>query len=188
MSATAGLEHAFASTRGILANITPDDYDTSTPCESWKVRDLVNHFIGASQWAATSVTAGESPPYSNRDFTGGNLVDAYDDATKAAVAAFGADGAQEKMVKLPFGTLPGSAFMGIVTTDQFIHGWDLAKATGQPSDIDPAFAAQLLDGAKASISDQFRGPDGKAPFGAAVNVDDSAPPADQLAGFLGRTP
>ena len=40
----------------------------------------------------------------------------------------------ERSVELPFGTLPMPAWMGIATTDVFMHGWDLAKATGQSTD------------------------------------------------------
>ena len=78
------------------------------------------------------------------------------------------------------------AFMGFATTDIFIHGWDLAKATGQSTDLDPAMATALLEQCKASISDKFRGADGVAPFGPIIEVPSSATTADQLAGFLGR--
>ena len=67
-----------------------------------------------------------------------------------------------------------------------MHGWDLAKATGQPSDLNPELASQVLDNAKKAIPDTFRGPDGKAPFGPALDAPAGAPPADQLAAFLGR--
>ena len=75
--------------------------------------------------------------------------------------------------------------MGLATTDTFQHGWDLAKATGQDANLDPELAAQLLE--SAGIPDAFRGPDGQAPFGPQVDVDDSSPPADQLAAYLGRS-
>jgi uncharacterized protein (TIGR03086 family) len=91
------------------------------------------------------------------------------------------------MITLPFGVLPGAAFMGLATTDTFTHGWDLAKATGQDIDLDPELAGQLLAGAKATIPDAVRGADGAAPFGPAMPCDDSAPSASQLAAFLGRT-
>ncbi len=87
---------------------------------------------------------------------------------------------------LPFGTMPGSVVIGMATTDAFVHGWDLASATGQSTDLDPALSAALLERSKTFIQPSFRGPDGTAPFGPAVDVADSAPMADQLAGFLGR--
>ncbi len=93
----------------------------------------------------------------------------------------------DKTVDLPWGQMPGGAFMGLATTDIFTHSWDLARATGQSTDLDPELAAQLLAGSKASIQDAFRGPDGSgAPFGPQQQAPDGATTADQLAAFLGR--
>ena len=78
--------------------------------------------------------------------------------------------------------------MGIAMNDVFTHGWDLARATGQPVDLDPAIATQLLGPVQAFVTDQLRGPDGQAPFGPAIEVPASSPAVDQLVAFLGRQP
>jgi uncharacterized protein (TIGR03086 family) len=104
------------------------------------------------------------------------------------VAAFEADGAMERMMKLPFGEMPGSAFVNIATGDAFTHGWDLAKATGQSTDLDPALAAELLAIVRVALPESFRGPEGQAPFGPVVEAPAGAPAADQLAAFMGRQP
>ena len=188
--ATEALEQAFASTRSVLANVKAEQLDEPTPCASWKVRDLVNHVVGGTQWFASAVNEGGTTDDGNdgANFAAGDYMAAFDSGAKDAVAAFSAPGALEKQLNLPFGTFPGSAFLGLATTDAFTHGWDLAKATGQATNLEPALAAQLLEGAKASIPDQFRGPDGKAPFGPVVEAPAGASNADQLAAFLGRTP
>jgi uncharacterized protein (TIGR03086 family) len=186
---TEALAQAFADTRTVLVNITPEQLDLPTPCASWKVRDVVNHIVGGSQWFAATVSAGESPVIEESDFSGladGDFVAEFDKGVAASVAAFGAPGAQEKMVTLPFGTMPGSAFMGLATTDTFTHGWDVAKATGQSTDLDPALAEQLLARSKAAIQDAFRGEDGTMPFGPEQPAPDGASAADRLAAFLGR--
>jgi uncharacterized protein (TIGR03086 family) len=66
------------------------------------------------------------------------------------------------------------------------HGWDVAKATGQSTDLDPELAAELLEGARLAIPDAFRGPDTQAPFGPEQPVPANATNADKLAAFLGR--
>ena len=43
---TQALEQAIAITRGVLANVTPDQMGDATPCAQWKVSDLVNHIVG----------------------------------------------------------------------------------------------------------------------------------------------
>lgn len=184
------LERAFAMTRGILANVTPADYDKPTPCASWTVRDVANHIVEGANWFALCVNAGEAPdpdPTHGVDYAAGDPLASYDEGVAASLAAFAAAGAQERIVKLPFGELPGSVFMGIATNDMFVHGWDLAKATGQPTDLDADLATQLLAQGQAFISDDFRGGDGQAPFGAELDAPASASAADRLAAFLGRT-
>ncbi|MGZ4713750.1 MAG: TIGR03086 family metal-binding protein [Acidimicrobiia bacterium] len=182
---TEALEQAFATTRGVLANVSPDQYDQPTPCESWDVRALVNHIVGGTHFYTASLTGTASADPST-DFAAGDVLAAYDQGTAAAVAAFAAPGAMERMVDLPFGTLPGAVFIGIASTDQFTHAWDLARATGQDTDLEPGFARQLLDRARATLPDEVRGPEGAALFGPKRDAAGDASNADQLAAFLGR--
>jgi uncharacterized protein (TIGR03086 family) len=74
----------------------------------------------------------------------------------------------------------------LAATEQFTHGWDLARAIGYSADLDPELASWLLSLARPAISDAFRGPDGQAMFGPATEAPAGAGPADQLAAFLGR--
>jgi len=183
------LEMAFTSTRAIVATVTPDQLDLPTPCASWKVRNVINHLVGLSGWFGEGIRAGVTPPQPREtDYTDGDFLAAYDDGIRASLAAFGAPGALDQTVKLPFGDFPGTMFLGLATNDTFTHGWDLAKATCQSTDLNPPLAEQLLAQARAAIPESFRGPDGTAPFGPIVDVADAAPAADRLAAFLGRTP
>ena len=180
------LQRAFDSTRSILANVKPDQMDDDTPCASWKVKDLVNHIVAGSQWFGATMDAGESGDFSDQpDFSTMNYMDVFDDGVKKSVEAFGREGAAEKIVKLPFGEFPGSGFEGLAMTDTFVHGWDLAKATGQDTNLDPELAAQILEGSRQNISPQVRG-DEPMPFGPECEAPPDAPIADQLAAFLGR--
>jgi uncharacterized protein (TIGR03086 family) len=182
------LRQAFDSTAGVLANVKHDQLDDPTPCASWTVRDLVNHIVGGTTYFAVTAETGEAPPVGGGDHTTGDFKKEFDAGAARAVAAFAADGAMEKMLKLPFGELPGSFFVYIASTDTFTHGWDLAKATGQSADLDPALAEKLLDAVSGFLPDAMRGADGQAPFGLKVEVPSTAPAADRLAGFMGRTP
>jgi uncharacterized protein (TIGR03086 family) len=184
---TENLERAFASTRTVLSNVKTDQLDDPTPCRSWKVRDLVNHIVGGAHWFGASTEAGEGAAPSEQDWTEGDMVASFDEGATRAVAAFGAPGAQEKIVKLPFGEFPGAVYMGLATTDTFTHGWDLAKATGQSTDLDPELAEQILQAAQLLVPDQFRG-DEPLPFGPKVEPLAGAGAADRLAAFMGRQP
>jgi uncharacterized protein (TIGR03086 family) len=129
-----------------------------------------------------AMEGGDAPKFSDGDF-----VAAFDEGSKSDLAAFSAEGAMERIMHLPFGDMPGAAFVGLAATDTFVHGWDLAKATGQATDLNPALAEALLAGARQAIPDAIRGEDGKAPFGPEQQAPAGASNADRLAAFLGRT-
>jgi uncharacterized protein (TIGR03086 family) len=178
------LDRAFQSTLATLAKVQPADLNAPTPCESWNVRALINHFVGTARWWA-GVLDGEAP-VTDADYAGGNFVAAYEESIRIALAAFEAEGALNRTVRLPFGEFPGDVVRGMAALDQFTHGWDLARALGYPTDLDPGLAAQLLGQPRTAITDAYRGPDGEAPFAPAARAPAGAGPADQLAAFLGR--
>ena len=57
--ATEQLEQSFKVAHGVLANVKPNQLDDDTPCKSWKVRNLINHMVGGSQWFGATMDAGE---------------------------------------------------------------------------------------------------------------------------------
>ena len=178
------LEQAIATTRGVLTGVSKEQLGDDTPCAQWKVSDLINHIVGG-QYFFASGAKGEPPAGGETDFSAGDFVAAFDEGAKVCVAAFSADGVMEKMLTLPFGQMPGSAFVGLAATDTFAHGWDLAKATGQTTDLTPELAAQLLVGAQHAISPAFRSEEGTV-FGPEQPAPAGACNADKLAAFLGR--
>ncbi len=183
------LAQAFASTAGVLSGVDAQKMDGSTPCAAWKVRELVNHIVGGTTYFAVTAETGEAPSEGDApDFCEGDFVTEFNKGAARAVKAFEAPDAMDKTMKLPFGDLPGGVFINIATIDTFTHGWDLAKATGQSTDLDPGLAMQLLAIAEGFLPDDLRGAEGQAPFGPKVEVPSGACPADRLAAFLGRQP
>lgn len=171
--------------RGVLANVTSDQLDLQTPCREWQVSHLIDHLVGAQHWARTAV-AGIEGSDTGEGSSQGDYVAIFDQAARDNLAAFSEEGALERTVNPGFGDMPATALMGLSTTDTFTHAWDLARATGQDSNLAPELAAQLLEQSRQSIQPGFRSEDG-AIFGPEQPAPDGASPADQLAAFLGRT-
>jgi uncharacterized protein (TIGR03086 family) len=178
------LSRALQGTLTVLTKIQPGQLDAPTPCASWDVRALINHVTGSARWWAGTISGAADPAAA--DYAAGDYAAAYQESIQIALAAFGADGVLDRTVRLPFGELPGAVVLGMAATEQFTHGWDLARATGQPTDLDPDLAAELLGQARLAITDAYRGPDGEALFGPVRQAPAGASPADQLAAFLGR--
>jgi uncharacterized protein (TIGR03086 family) len=178
------LNQALLSTLAILTKVGPDDLGAATPCASWDVRALVNHFVGSARWWGAVVAAQDAVP--DADYAAGDFVAAYEESIRLAVAAFTAEGALERTIRLPFGEFPGAVLRDLAATEQFVHGWDLARAIGYSTDLDPELATGLLGGARLAITDAYRGPDGQAMFGPEAKAPPAAGAADRLAAFLGR--
>ncbi|MCB0977482.1 MAG: TIGR03086 family protein [Acidimicrobiales bacterium] len=179
------LEQAQQAAKAVLANVTADQLDLSTPCEGWKVAQLIDHMVGTQHWAHTAITGAESGP-TGEGASGGDFHAAFDEAAAQNVAAFREDGALERTVNPGFGDMPGAALLGIAATDTFTHAWDLATATGQDNDLDPALAARLLERARQTIPPAFRTEDGSI-FKPEQPAPEGANNATRLAAFLGRT-
>lgn len=183
----AQLERAFASTRGVVARIRAEHLTRPTPCTGWDVRALVNHTISGSYWYAEAMRDRVSPPIEgDDDYAAADLLAAYDDGIDSALAAFGAPGALEADVQFVGADVPGAIVMGLAATDAFTHGWDLAVATDQSRDLDPALADELLVLADRILPGTFRGTTDADLFRPAVDAPSGAPAADRLAAFLGR--
>ena len=183
------LERACASTARVLAAVRAADFGRPTPCRSWTVKDVINHVIGSAASYAELAETGVMPAGSeDANQTEGDFGATFARQARRVVAGFSAPGAMDKIMAMPFGGMPGSVCVWIAAGDIFTHGWDLAKATGQPSDLDPELAERLLAQIERLLPDTMRGPEGQAPFGPKVEAAGSAPAADRLAAFEGRQP
>lgn len=161
----------------VLSQVPADQIRAQTPCSEWTVRDVVAHIVSGNYRIA-----GSEPPSIPDDLAG--LIDAHTRSADVAQSAFAAPGALEKPVKFPFGEVPGAVAVGMRARDALAHAWDLAKATGQPTDIDPELASDMLESSRQTLTPAQRGPG--RPFDLEQPCEVGRPPADRFAAFLGR--
>jgi len=178
---------ALERTAGIVANVKPDQLDGETPCSDWNTRRLLNHLIGgvmgfAMATQGTPLDPNTEPP----DIVGQHGDDAgkaFEAARAMAVEAWSAPDVMEKELVLG-APMPANQALRIALMEAVVHGWDVAKATGQDGTIDPMFAEPMLDGLKKMFGAGPRPPI----IGPEVAVPDDASPSAKLVAFLGRTP
>jgi uncharacterized protein (TIGR03086 family) len=186
------LEPAARRLGDLIGGVPEELLDAPTPCPAYTVGDLVDHVGGAAlafTGAAVKDTgdatsqgpSGDASRLSDdwrtripRDLAG--LADAWRDpeAWTGMTRAGGVD-------------LPGEV-AGLVALDELVvHGWDVARATGQPYEVDvpsletvQAFVAQFsepgMEEARAGL------------FGPVVEVPEDAPLLDRVIGLTGRDP
>jgi uncharacterized protein (TIGR03086 family) len=184
---TESLERTNVVLTGVLAKVTASELDGPTPCKSWTVRDLVNHIVGATHFFLGVVETDTMPGDVGRDYSAGDFNAEFAANSARLLAAFSRDGLDEELMTLPSGTVPRSIGLWIAARELFIHGWDLAKATGQSTNLDPELAEWLLEAPLDAIPDKIRG-DEPLPFGRMVPVPDDASATDRLVGSFGRQP
>ncbi len=175
------LQQCIDVAQGVMDNVTPDHMDNATPCASWNVGQLIDHMVDAHAFFATSVTGDAFE--GGTKWCEGDYASAYAEHGSQCVNAFSRDGIMDETLDLPFGQLPGKVWYGMAMNDTFQHAWDLAKATGQSTDLAPELAEAIL--AQTRIPDSYRGEEG-APFGLATEAPEGACAADRLAALLGR--
>lgn len=150
--------------------------DEQTPCEQWKVRDLLNHLMAAHEIFEKGAKGEQVGPPSGMppELIGDDPAEQFEQGRQRVLSAFKDSSAAETN---PF-------IVGIAFADMLTHGWDLAKATGQdatmPEDLAQA-AMQILDG---QLPPERRGD----AFKPAIEVGADASTQDRFVGYLGRQP
>jgi len=173
----------------LLDGVSDDHLSNPTPCD-YDVATLLEHLMGltlAFTWAAEKSAAGSQPPQPSGDALDPSWRSELPPRLEALAAAWTEPAAWEGMTEAGGVTLPGEV-AGLVALDEVVlHGWDLAKATGQDFSCDPASAEAVMAFAASSAApDQAASREGL--FGPPVPVPEDAPTFDRALGFAGRDP
>jgi len=181
------LDRALDQTERLIAAVGSGQARLPTPCPDWDVQALVRHLAGQDLRNFLAALRGETVDW---QAPAGDLGDDWaarfrDRAAPLREAWRAADLDQE--IAMPGGgRAPLRSRADQQITELTVHGWDLAIATGQIADLDPALAEHSLNWSRGMLRAEHRGP-GKA-FGHEVPVPADAPPYERMAGWFGRDP
>lgn len=160
------------------------DFSASTPCTDWDAKTVINHITGAHVIIARAAR-GEEPDASTMtaDFVGDDPASAFRSAREEMLKDLKGAALDAKW-KLPFGEMPAERALAIFGVDQLVHGWDIAKGTGQDAEIPAELVSSAYGVVNGNIPDEGRGDGGF--FGPRVEVGEDASEQDKLLGYLGR--
>lgn len=178
---------ALDHTRGIVAGIATAQLTDASPCAGWDVRTLLNHVVSGNLWVGPLVAGQTIDEVGDRfdgDVLGDDPIATYDTSAAIAAAAFRGDGAMDAPVAVSYGPVPGSIYCGHRLLDVLIHGWDLAKATGQDTNL----PADLVAACTEVVTPQAELLQASGMFGSTRTVEPDADPQTALLAALGREP
>lgn len=176
-------EKAVTHTREYIAAVRPDQWDDATPCTEWNVRELVSHMVSTTR-NVKSIMEGNGPQNWGGNVLGDDPLAAFDEARTGALAAVKATGAMARTVTTRQGERPAADYAIGQLQEMLVHGWDLAKATGQDTAMDPVLVEA---GYARALRNRERLRSGTAWGESEAAVADGADLQTKYLGILGRT-
>lgn len=172
-------------TATVVAGVKAEQLADITPCPAWDVRLLLHHMIGGNWMFATVAGGGTVDDVPEVGDVALDPRRAYTESAGAAIAAWSLPGVMESKCRLPFGDMPAVAAQALHFLDNVVHGWDLARATGQDPVVHPEVAAAAYEVALGMASPELRA---AGVFGPEIPCSPDAPMLDRLVALLGRNP
>lgn len=186
---TYDLGPAAQSLATLIREVRDEQLTSPTPCQRYRLGDLIDHVSGLSNGLAAAA---------RKDFDGGAGTAPSGDAARldsdwrtsippqldALARAWRTDGAWEGMTKAGGIDLPAEIAGRVALNELVVHGWDIARATGQS--FRPALAD--LEMSQELLSSDLGSRDSEGPFGPTHPVPEDAPLLDRVIGLSGRDP
>jgi uncharacterized protein (TIGR03086 family) len=175
----------------VVVNIRDEQLKTPTPCTEATLGDLVDHVEGLSFAFAAAAT--KTPlPEGNQ----GTSIDASRLGTDwreripkrvdELAEAWRDESAWQGMTMAGGQDLPGELAGIIALNELIVHGWDIARASGQSFTTDRELVEAAFGFVQQAVAQNPSGTPGL--FGPPVPVPDDAPAIDRLIGLAGRDP
>jgi uncharacterized protein (TIGR03086 family) len=175
-----------------VAAVESEQWENRSPCEKWTARDVVDHIVSMHGYMLMPIGRGLDAGFSVKE----DPLAAFQGARSAVEAVLDDPELAATECDTPAGRMTTESHIDqVVSDDLVLHGWDLARATGQDETMAPVDVERLWAGnsaVPAEVMEQYRTPGAFGPgvevFGPEVKVPGDAPLQDRLLGFIGRNP
>ncbi|MFD9109741.1 TIGR03086 family metal-binding protein [Streptomyces bottropensis] len=173
----------------LARGVRDDQLSDPTPCPEYAVRHILGHLLGL---AAAFRDAGrkdlgpttDTNPQAALPDIGPDWREVLPRVLDELAEAWQDPAAWVGETRAGGVSLPGEIAGAVAADELVVHGWDLARATGQAYDPDPAALTATHAFLAASADDPARG----EIFGPVQPVPDDAPLLDRAIGLSGRDP
>lgn len=181
------LTPACRRTADVLACVKDDQLNMATPCEKMRLGALIAH-IGVLSLAFAAAAGKKFGPLTDTPPTDDAPIDddwrtAYPRQLAALASAWKDPAAWEGMTRAGGVELPAEVMGNVALAEVVIHGWDVARAIGEPYEVD----AVTLGACLAHLA-QFDPAGTEGMFGPAVPVPERAKDLDVVVARSGRDP
>ena len=186
------LEPATRQMAALIGGVTDAQLGNPTPCPDYSVGDLLDHIGGLSLAFTAAARKDLGGPAGQGPSGDGSRLDSnwrqeFPARLAALAEAWRVPSAFEGMTQAGGIDLPGEV-AGLVALDEVVvHGWDLARATGQRYECDES-TLEFVRGFVAQFAVPDQDAESNGLFGPAVPVAADAPLLDRVIGLTGRDP
>lgn len=173
---------------GVVARAGGQPLTLPTPCQEFDLRALVNHFVGTTR-ALARVGRGEEldvdDPYgARRDPSQGAWSTELASSVQELAEAWERPDAWEGTVAMGGAELPAPMIGEMAMAELLLHGWDLARATGQSLTVSDELAREL----RRSVEETGELGRKMGAYGPVVTVGDGVGEFEQALAAAGRDP
>jgi uncharacterized protein (TIGR03086 family) len=184
---SAEMAAASAEAARVVNGVPEGTLTASTPCGDWDLRTLLNHTILWTSYSAERRAHGESvaEDLMNKDFTADpGFREDYARQIGEAVTAWSAPEAWDGTRNVMGDATPAADVGAMLLMETALHGWDVARATGQEFTTDEQTARALQDivQAQAELVRKYQG------FADAVEPPRNATAFERALTLSGRAP
>ncbi|UGY91794.1 TIGR03086 family metal-binding protein [Streptomyces gobiensis] len=190
------LERAISYALGTVRPVTPELLHQPTPCQGWDLRMLLRHLneslAALLEGVGTGAIALGPGPEDGR--AADDPAEAFRLRATGLLAAWANDGCAGgaggsdrtgRLITVAGCPLTAGAVTSAGALEIAVHGWDIARSSGQRRPVPRGLATELLGLCPLLVPPS----NARSPlFAPAVALPSSAGPSDRLVAFLGRDP
>jgi uncharacterized protein (TIGR03086 family) len=176
----------------IVEGVRDEQLTAPTPCPDYALGDLLEHVHGlalAFTMAARKqhLPVGDQPPSGDASRLPEDWRASIGRRLEELAAAWQDEAAWEGLATVAGVTMPAADMAAVAMDEVVVHGWDVARSSGQELEVDDASLA-VASAFVGAVSGPEQAEVRAGIFGPVVPVPDDAPALDRLVGDTGRDP